>query len=172
MADVIYQDHKIESSAVYDQVSGRWKATAYITWNGNGSGTRQFYLLRTSPELFSRFEDAEIVGTEAAKNWIDLRQPKRPATVSIALPAVLTSKARDGNLFRRCSSSEYQPSIRFQEAILHVTSLGYQLRKTVDASRKNIVHSRQLIKEIKIIFEQSRSLILASQRLRQGLTGQ
>jgi hypothetical protein len=171
MAYVIYQDHKIKSSAVYDQVSGRWKATAHITWDGNGSGTRQ-YSSSTSPELFSRFEDAEIAGLEAAKNWIDLRQPQRSATVSVAFPAVLTSKTRDRNLFRRCSSSEYQPSIKFQEAILHVTSLGYQLRKTIDASHKNIYQSRQLIKETKVLFEESRSLLLASQRLRQGLSRQ
>ena len=67
MVHVIYEDHAIQSSAVYDQVSGRWKGTAYITWDGgSGSGTRQ-HLLRTSPELFSRFEDAETAGIEAAK---------------------------------------------------------------------------------------------------------
>ncbi len=172
MAEVIYQDHTIESSAVYDQVSGRWKATAYITWDGSGNGTRQFYLLTTSPELFSRFEDAERAGTEAAKTWVDLRQPQRSASVLIPVPAVLASKPRDRNLFRRCSSSEYQPNIKFQEAVLHVTSLGYQLRKTIDASHKNIYQSRQLIKETKAIFEESRSLLLASQRLRQGLSRQ
>jgi hypothetical protein len=172
MAYVIYQDHKIESSAVYDQVSGKWKLAAYIIGNGSGSGTRQFYLLRTSPELFSRFEDAEIAGIEAAKNWVDFRQPKRSATVSIPLAAVLTTETRDRNLFRRCSSSEYQPNIKLQEAIVHVTSLGYQLRKTINASHKNISQSRQLIKETKIIFEQSRLIILASQRLRQGLSRQ
>jgi hypothetical protein len=112
MADVIYQDHTIESSAVYDQVSGRWKATAYITWDGSGNGTRQFYLLTTSPELFSRFEDAETAGMEAAKNWVDFRQPQRSVTVLIPVPAVLTSKPRDRNLFRRRSSSVYQPNIK------------------------------------------------------------
>jgi hypothetical protein len=115
MADVIYQDHTIESSAVCDQVSGKWKATAHITWNGSGSGTHQVHLLRNSPELFSRFEDAEVAGMEAAKNWIDLRQPQRSATVSVALPALLTSKTGDRNLFRPCSSSEYQPSINFRK---------------------------------------------------------
>jgi len=83
MAYVTYQDHTIESSAVYDQGSGRWKATAYITWDESGSGTRQVYGLRTSPQLFSRFEDAETDGIEAAKNWVDSRQPRRLATVSI-----------------------------------------------------------------------------------------
>jgi hypothetical protein len=173
MAYVIYQDHTIQSAAVYDQVSGRWKAAAYITWDGgSGSGTRHFHLSRNSPELFSRLEDAETAGIEAAKNWVDSKQPQRSATPSMALPAVLTSKTRDGNLFRQCSSSEYQPSIKFQEAILHVASLGYQLRKSIKASQKNIYQSRQLVKETKITFEQSRLIILVSQRLRQGLTSQ
>ncbi len=172
MAYVTYRDHAIESSAVYDQGSGRWKATAYITWEESGSRTRQVYRLRTSPQLFSRFDDAETDGLEAAKNWVDSRQPPRSATVSVAFPDVLTSKIRDRTLFRRCSSSEYQPSIRFQEAILHVTSLGYQLRKTIYASHKNIYQSRKLIKETKVIFEESRSLLLVSQRLRQGLSRQ
>jgi hypothetical protein len=60
---------------------------------------------------------------------------------------------------------ECKPSVRLQEAILHATSLGYELRKTTRESRKNIDHSRRLMKETKVILDQSRLIILASQRL-------
>jgi hypothetical protein len=72
MASVIYQGHTIVSSAVYDQVSGKWKLTACITWDESGSLTPRLHLITTSPELFSRFEDAETAGMESAKNWVDL----------------------------------------------------------------------------------------------------
>jgi hypothetical protein len=75
MAYVIYQDYTIVSSAVYDQVSGKWMLDAYITCNENGS-LPQLYLIPTSPELFFRFEDAEAAGMEAAKNWVDLANKK------------------------------------------------------------------------------------------------
>lgn len=70
MAYVIYRDHTIVSSAVYDQVSGKWMVDACITCDDNGS-LPQLYIIQTSPQLFSRFEDAEAAGMEYAKNWVD-----------------------------------------------------------------------------------------------------
>ena len=61
-------------------------------------------------------------------------------------------------------TSEYKPNIKLQEAILHATSIGYQLRKTLTASRKSIDHSRRLIKEAKVVLEQSRLIMLSCQR--------
>jgi hypothetical protein len=61
-------------------------------------------------------------------------------------------------------TSEYKPNIKLQEAILHVTSVGYQLRKTLTASRKSIDQSRRLIKETKIVLERSRLIMLGCQR--------
>ena len=58
-----------------------------------------------------------------------------------------------------------QPQITLQEAILRVTGVGDELRKTITKSRKNIENSRRLIKETKIIFEESKLIILDSQRL-------
>ena len=48
---------------------------------------------------------------------------------------------------------EYKPSVRLQEAILHATGVGYEVRETISESRKNI------------ILDQSKLIILASQRL-------
>jgi hypothetical protein len=63
------------------------------------------------------------------------------------------------------ATSEYKPTIRPDEAILDTTGVGYELRKTINESRRKIDHSRQLMKETKIICERSRFIILASQRL-------
>lgn len=71
MAYVLYQDHTIVSSAVYDQVSGKWKLSAYVSWDESGTSTPRLFVIRNSPELFSRLEDAETAGIEAAKNWVD-----------------------------------------------------------------------------------------------------
>jgi hypothetical protein len=168
MAYVIYKDHTIVSSAIYDQVSGKWMFDAYFTCDENGS-LPQLYLIPDSPELFSRFEDAEAAGMESAKNWVDLKQ--RAELVQTSSDCADQPDQRDGCM-QPMVSSEDKLMIKVQEAILHVTSLGYQLRKTVDASRKNIVYSRQLVKETKMIFEQSRSLLLGSQRRRQELSNQ
>jgi hypothetical protein len=167
MAYVIYQDHTIVSSAIYDQVSGKWMFDAYFTSDENGS-LPQLHLIPDSPELFSRFEDAEAAGMESAKNWVDLKRRAEPV-VRTSSGCAEQPDQRD-ECMQPMATPEYRATIKLQEAILHVTSLGYQLRTTVDASRKNIAHSRELIKETKIIFEQSRSVILASQRLRQGFT--
>jgi hypothetical protein len=161
MAYVIYQDHTIVSSAVYDQVSGQWMLDAYITYDENGS-LPQLYIIQTSPELFSRFEDAETAGMEAAKNWVDLKQ-----TTELV---VRTSSGCADQLDQRqkCmpskATSEDKLTIKLQEAILHATSVGYKLRKTINEGRKNIDRSRRLIKETKVVLEQSRLIMLGSQR--------
>ena len=169
MAYVIYQDHTIVSSAVYDQVSGRWMFDAYITCDENGS-LPQLYLIPTSPELFSRFEDAEAAGIESAKNWVDLKQ-RAELVVRTSSGCADQPDQRD-ECMQPMATLEDKLIIKLQETILHATSVGYKLRKTVDASRKNIDRSRRLVNETKIVFEESRSIILATQRLRQGVTGQ
>jgi hypothetical protein len=162
MACVIYQDHTIVSSAVYDQVSGKWMLDAYITCNENGS-LPQLYIIQTSPELFSRFEDAEAAGMEAAKNWVDLKQ----TTELVVRSSSGCAEQRDQR--EECmppmDTSEYKPNIKLQQAILHVTSVGRQLRKTINASRKNIAYSRRLIKETKVVLERSKLIMHGSQRL-------
>ena len=62
--------------------------------------------------------------------------------------------------------------IKLHETILHATSVGYRLTNTFGPSRKNIDRSWRLVNETKVVFEESRSIILASQRLRQGLSRQ
>jgi hypothetical protein len=54
-----YRDHAIVSSAVYDVVSGKWKLAASVSSQESGSSSRQLQIAKNSPELFSRFEDAE-----------------------------------------------------------------------------------------------------------------
>jgi hypothetical protein len=169
MAYVIYQDHTIVSSAIYDQVSGRWMFDAYITCDENGS-LPQLYLIPTSPELFSRFEDAEAAGIESAKNWVDLKQ-RAELVVRTSSGCADQPDQRD-ECMQPMATLEDKLIIKLQETILHATSVGYKLRKTVDASRKNIDRSLRLVNETKIVFEESRSIILATQRLRQGVTGQ
>ena len=71
MANLIYHDHTIVSSAVYDEITGKWKLTAYVSWLEGASPTRLLHFIRNTPERFSRVEDAEMAGMETAKNWID-----------------------------------------------------------------------------------------------------
>ena len=69
MAYVVYREHIIISTARYDNLSGQWKSNACIIWQGNG--TEQTKFLDNSPEIFSRFEDAEEAGVEHSKDWVD-----------------------------------------------------------------------------------------------------
>jgi hypothetical protein len=73
VAYLLYRDHTIVSSAVYDDVSGKWKITACVSWEASGNEDR-FKFLKNWPGLFSRFEDAEKAGLEAAKNWVESRK--------------------------------------------------------------------------------------------------
>jgi hypothetical protein len=169
MAYEIYQDHTIVSSATYDQVSGKWMFDAYFTCDENGS-LPQLHLIPDSPELFSRFEDAEAAGMESAKNWVDLKQSAE-LVVRTSSGCADQPDQRD-ECMQPMPTSEDKLIIKLQETILHATSVGSKLRKTVDATRKNIDRSRRLVNETEIVFEESRSIMLASQRLRQGLAVQ
>jgi hypothetical protein len=71
LAYLLYLDHTIASLPVYDDPSGKWKFTVSIFWKQGGRPTRQMHIIRNGPELFSRFEDAENAGVEAAKSWVD-----------------------------------------------------------------------------------------------------
>jgi hypothetical protein len=77
MVAIIHDEYTIVSTPVYDGVSGKWKLSASISWpqNGNPRGTR---FLTNSPEQFSRFEDAEQAGLQAARNWIESIEHKDP----------------------------------------------------------------------------------------------
>jgi hypothetical protein len=69
MAHVVYQNHTIVSAAVFDEITGRWRLTAYV---GCSEGpTRRLHFIRDRPERFSRVDDAELAGMEIAKNWVD-----------------------------------------------------------------------------------------------------
>ena len=70
MAIMIFQHRTLVSTAGYDQVSGKWKYAATISWSEIGGITR-FHFVATSPELFNGFEDAEKAGLEAAKSWVE-----------------------------------------------------------------------------------------------------
>ena len=74
MALLIYHHHTVLSTPVYDNATGRWKFTVSITWPQT-SVTRGLHFL-TTPELFSRFEDAENIGIEAAKSWVESKGRK------------------------------------------------------------------------------------------------
>jgi hypothetical protein len=71
MAHLIYQDHRIISAAVYDEITGRWRLTAYVSWLEGEGPARRLHFIRNMPERFSRVEDAEMAGMEIAKNWVD-----------------------------------------------------------------------------------------------------
>ena len=85
MALLIYQHHTIVSSPVYDDESGRWKCVASISWEQYGHHTREMHLITDCLEPFSRFEDAENAGLEAAKNWVENRAIK-PLEAHLATP--------------------------------------------------------------------------------------
>jgi hypothetical protein len=57
------------------------------------------------------------------------------------------------------------PDYRTPESNPSCNKCWLRLRKTIDAGHKNIYRSRDLIKESKITFEESRLIILASRRL-------
>ena len=71
MANFLYHDHTIVSSAVYDDIGGKWKFNAYVSWAKDGSPSRHLHFIRNYEERFSRFEEAEMAGMEYAKNWVD-----------------------------------------------------------------------------------------------------
>ena len=66
------------SSAVYDDVSGKWKLTACVSWQGTDNEDRSTFS-RNSPELFSRSQDAENAGLETGKRWLE-RKAKQTVT--------------------------------------------------------------------------------------------
>jgi hypothetical protein len=70
MAHVVYQNHTIVSAAVYDEITERWRLTAYVGW-WEGPTRRRHHFIRNVPERFSRVEEAELSGMETAKNWVD-----------------------------------------------------------------------------------------------------
>ena len=70
MAIMIYNQRTLVSTAGFDQVSGKWKYAATVSWS-EGGGITRFHFVTTSPELFDRFEDAEKAGLEAAKSWVE-----------------------------------------------------------------------------------------------------
>ena len=68
MAYVLYRDHTIVSSALYDDVSGEWKLNACVSWQASGD---RIQFLKNPLLKFARFEEAEIAGIEYSKTWID-----------------------------------------------------------------------------------------------------
>jgi hypothetical protein len=74
VAHIHYRGHTIVSAAFYDEVSGQWKLNARVSWKG--SGIDRIQLIKNSPEIFFRFEDAEGAGVEYAKNWVDNKVKK------------------------------------------------------------------------------------------------
>ena len=75
MAYILYREHTIVSSGSYDDVCGKWKITACVSWQANGGGDH-FQFLRNLPETFLRFEDAETAGIEYSKDWVDNKLKK------------------------------------------------------------------------------------------------
>jgi hypothetical protein len=61
MAIMIYHKRTLVSTAGYDQLTGKWKYAARVSWSEIGGVTR-FHFVTTSPELFDRFGDAEKAG--------------------------------------------------------------------------------------------------------------
>ena len=68
MAYVLYRDHTIITTAVYDVVSGMWKLAACISWQASGD---RLHFVKDAPERFTRVEEAEMAGLEYSKSWVD-----------------------------------------------------------------------------------------------------
>jgi hypothetical protein len=101
---------------------------------------------------------------ESAKNWVDLAKQQTELVVRSSTGCAEQRDRRE-ECMPPMDTSEYKPNIKLQQAILHVTSIGHQLRKTINASRKNIAYSRRLIKETKVVLERSKLIMHGSQRL-------
>lgn len=78
VAYLIYQDHTIVSSAVYDVVIGKWKLASSVSSQYNGERTRRLHIVKNSPELFSPIRRRRKAGMEAAKSWVDLTKRGGP----------------------------------------------------------------------------------------------
>jgi hypothetical protein len=70
LAQLLYQNHRIVSAAVYDEPTGKWRLTAYVSCLESETPSRRVHFIREMPERFSRVEDAEIAGMEIAKSWV------------------------------------------------------------------------------------------------------
>jgi hypothetical protein len=68
VAYVLYRDHTVVSTAVYDVVTGKWRLAACISWQASGD---HIYFLNDCPERFARVEEAEMAGLEHSKSWVD-----------------------------------------------------------------------------------------------------
>jgi hypothetical protein len=78
MPYLIYRDHTIISAAVYDDITGKWRLTASVSWSEGG---RQYlHFINDNPERFSRIEDAESAAMETAKSWVDANCRKAVAS--------------------------------------------------------------------------------------------
>jgi hypothetical protein len=77
MALLIYHHHTIVSTPIYDDETGKWKCVASISWAQSKGLPRQMHSIQDCFEPFSRYEDAENAGLEAAKNWVESRASKR-----------------------------------------------------------------------------------------------
>jgi hypothetical protein len=76
VAYILYLEHTIVTSGSYDDVSGKWKISACVSWQGDG-GSDHFQFFRNPPDTFSRFQDAEVAGIEYSKNWVDKKLNKK-----------------------------------------------------------------------------------------------
>jgi hypothetical protein len=70
MANLIYYEHVIVSTGIYDELTKRWKISAFVSWAVPGTPPRRIHFIRNTPERFARLEDAEIAGVESAKGWV------------------------------------------------------------------------------------------------------
>jgi uncharacterized protein (DUF2147 family) len=87
MAYVPYRNYTIVSSAVYDKVSGKWKAAAAISWQTTKKTGSQVHIITNCQQLFSQYEDAETAGVEMGQSWVDFDLMKRPGPFPLVFPA-------------------------------------------------------------------------------------
>jgi hypothetical protein len=70
VAYILYREHTIVSSAIYDDVSGKWTLTACVSWQVSHNDDR-FRFLKNPEEIFCSSEEAEAAGIDYAKQWVD-----------------------------------------------------------------------------------------------------
>jgi hypothetical protein len=71
MADLIYHDHTIVSTGVYDEISRMWRLSSYVSWLEGAHPTRRYHFIRNTPDRFFSAQNAEMAGMERAKHWVD-----------------------------------------------------------------------------------------------------
>jgi len=70
MGTLLYRDYALTTEATHDQTSGQYTPVVRIAWRVDGNRDTHSFLL---PKPCSTLDEANSVGLEVAKAWVDRR---------------------------------------------------------------------------------------------------